>query len=46
MNKNTSPEVLNSCSGNLKSKIENLKLKWFRRTFWRERIELSSDFGF
>jgi hypothetical protein len=25
MDRNTSPEVLNSCSGNLKSKIENLK---------------------
>jgi hypothetical protein len=25
MNRNTWPEVLNSCSGNLKSKIENLK---------------------
>jgi hypothetical protein len=31
-------------TGNPKSKIENPKLKWFRRTFWRERIGSSDEF--
>jgi hypothetical protein len=41
MNKNTSPEVLNSCSGNLKSKIENLK--WLGDPAERARESGSGD---